>query len=247
MNEGAEKRKFELVCAHLEKASEERAELLIARYLDTAPAPEYAEKIKARFGKAWAGASVLHRAQAKALRADEELLELLSFRKEGSPESFGQAGEWLSRLAESIPDVERVVHRTLKEGKEGKELLAAAALSLRLDLSELMSRADLAGLLVVHVVRGSEIAGQMAAFAAKAEPELVQNVFSKFLVNVLLDKNPDPPMEEMAERRAIVAARTMLPLLGSPIPEVGYQDEDAREIAAMTRRAWAFCDAVSAA
>ena len=246
MNEAAEKRKFELVCAHVEKAPEERAELLIARYLDTTPAQMYAEKIRERFPKAWAGASVLHRAQAKALVADEELLELLRFEGPWDREVKAEIKRGLEALAKEVPDVERVVHRILKRGASGDELLVSGALSLHLDLSELMSRADLGGLLVVHAVSGSSVAGQMGAFAAQIEPELVQNVFSKFLVNVLMDQNPDPPMEEMAERRAIVASRTMLPLLGSPIPEVRYRDEDAIQVAEVTRRAWEYCQELSA-
>lgn len=243
MTKSPEERKFTLVVSHLEKAPLERQVLLLARYLDTDPDQEWVEDISDRFPEAFEEALALRASQMAFLLGDKELLSLLSFRQDLSPGVLSELTARVDALIEEIPDVERVLVRALK-GEDEKALLVAGALGMRRELGELMTTADLAGQLIVSTVMGREIAGPMAAFAAAAEPELAQNVFSKFLVNVLFDKNPDPPMEEKAERRAIVAARTMLPLLKSPIPDVEYRDDDAVLTREQTRRAWAWTRAI---
>ncbi len=234
-----EERKYELLRERIPKADAEKGGRLMLRYLSTSPAPRWAEKLQEEFPEAAAKAGELQRQELEALTADERLLELLAFsdhNQEWSEDPDGRYEELNSRLEaleENIQDqdMERVVRRGLRESDERVQLVAAM-MALHRNLY------DLTPTLLAHVVEGRRHAPQAAVFAALMERDATRDVLARFLVDSIYDDTPEEDLDKVAMRRAIVAARALLPLIGSPAPDVEYVDDDARETARKVRLAF---------
>lgn len=232
-----EERKYELLRERIPQADAEKAGRLMLRYLSTSPAPKWAEKLEGEFPEAAAKAGELQRQELEALTADEGLLELLGFSDQvWSEDPDGRYEELNSRLEaleEEIQDqdMERVVRRGLSESDDRVQLVAAM-MALHRNLY------DLTPTLLAHVVEGRPHAPQAAVFAALMERDATRDVLARFLVDSIYDDTPEEDLDKVAMRRAIVAARALLPLIGSPAPEVEYVDDDARETARKVRLAF---------
>ncbi|RAL23926.1 hypothetical protein DL240_07200 [Lujinxingia litoralis] len=228
----AELRKYELVCDHVAPAPVASAARVLASYLDTSPAPLFERKMRQRFPEAFTRAEALLGGEEQALLCGEEVLELLAFDEKEAGEVGERLDALLAGIAASLERVEPVVRRTLA-GKNSEAKLVAGALAARQEMSEMAS-----GLLAM-VVEGDRYAPQAAVFAAKLAPRLTLHVLGQFLVDVLKSTGADEEHERYSEA-SIVAARTVLPWIGSPLGESSYRGKpSAHEIAEKVRRAWA--------
>lgn len=227
----AELRKFEMVWERLEDATLDAGARLIARYLDTSPAAMFARRMEVAFGEAYGRAEAIRGEEDQALLCNEELLELLAFGESFGSEEAARLRELLDGLVAGLDDgVERVVRRTLEAGRSSEAKLVAGALAARQGYSERAS-----GLLAM-VIHGDPYAPQAAVFAARLAPVLSLHVLGQFLVDVLKSTGVEEDQERHTEG-AIVAARMVLPWIGSPIPEAGYAGKpSAQAVADQVRR-----------
>lgn len=233
----AEARKFEMVSERVEKASMDAGARLIVRYLDTSPAPMFARRMEVAFGEAYERAEAIRGVEDQMLLANPELLELLAFGEGRGGEEATRLAELLDALVAELDDaVERVVRRTLETGRSSEAKLVAGALAAR------QGMIDRASGLLAMVIHGDPYAPQAAVFAARLAPVLSLHVLGQFLVDVLKSTGVEEDQERHTEG-AIVAARKVLPWIGSPIPEAGYAARpSAQQVADQVQRAWDFFD-----
>ena len=233
-----EAKKYELVRRKMKQCTEDRAKKIAGAYLETSPAPLFAEKLAAEFKEIFAGALVSREAGRRAIASDERLVQLLKFETPVQGETVQEMMQRLDEMARQIDDLSAAVRWAVSHG-EPEEALVGAALAARRGLSHVSSA------LLSHVVQAKPFAAQAAAFAAWLTPSTTRHVLARFLVDVLNDSTPrqEYGIDDDALRRSIVAARTVLPRIGSPVDEIAPVDEEAEEVAQTTLRAFEFCGA----
>lgn len=230
----SEEKKYTMVRERLADKTREGREKIFAAYLDTSPAPIFAESMGAEFPDLRRAGEMLRRTRKDLLSSDERLLELLEFQRDFDEETTRELHRRLTNIIEELDDPERVVRTVLSDPKASEHLVAGA-------LAARLSIIDMANPLVALVVTGSPHAPQFAAFAGLLEPTLTRQGLSKFIVDALLDETPDKErlIDEKDLRRAVVAARTVLPRIGSPVEDVEEQiNTAAAETARVVLRTW---------
>lgn len=234
-----ERKKYEMVRDRLQQEGLEEGSSILRRYIDTSPAPMFSEQLAADFDDMYQKARDDHGSGRAKLVADERLTELLRFDESTDDQSdeFDELVERLRDVAADIGDLEGVVDRALVEGDVQAQLVAGAIAVDR-------GWNDQAHGMLMRVVRGRRHAPQMAAFSAWMAPSVARHVLGRFLVDILNDGTPTEDLDADQEdvRRAIVAARTVLPLIGSPLDEIDQIEAEAEETADRVRRAWALCE-----
>ncbi len=233
-----EDKKYRLVRDRLEQQGLEAGAEVLGRYLDTSPAPLFSKQLAADFAAMYDRSADQKGADDRALVADRALVEALKFDEPTQPGDFRRLKQQVDELAEGLHDVEATVQRALLNADADTEAATvAAALAARERL------VDQSHHLLTAVIRGEGFASQAAAFGAWLAPSLAKHVLGRFLVDILNDGTPTEDLQagEQAVRDAIVAARTVLPNVGSPVEEIDQVEQRAEEIAEVTTRAWQFC------
>lgn len=232
-----EQNKYEIVRDKLDTVDDETAADIVGSYLDTSPAPMFSKRLAMDFGDVYDRAQSKRSAGKASLTEDDQLLELLQF---DAP--FDSSGRELYELLEQLAtelagDAKAVAERALAAGDDD-ERLVAGVLAVR------EGATDLSHGLLMEVAAAKLHAPQSAAFAGQLAPSLARHVLGRFLVDVLNEGTPteDLEVDETELQRAIVAARTVLPLIGSPLEEVEQLEAEHEETAERARRAWAFCE-----
>lgn len=231
-----EKTKFEMVRDKLDTVDKRTAADIVGSYLDTSPAPMFSEQLAAEFSGAFERAESKRTTGRALLTADDRLLELLRF--DWTDEDAGaELAELVEELADELDDPAAVATRAVATGDDD-ERLVAGVLAVRLELTELSHG------LLMEVSAATKYAAQSAAFAARLAPSLAKHVLGRFLVDALNDAAPaeDLEVDEEALRRAIVAARTILPLIGSPLEQMEQAGAEHQKTAERVERAWEFCE-----
>lgn len=233
-----EKRKYDALRKKLADCDVATAQKIAAAYLETSPAPLFAERLTRQFDEIFADARERSEAGRRALTDDERLLELLSFEHPVDPEVVAEVADRLDEMTRRIGDVGPVVRKAASEGND-EEALVAGALAVRRMMSPVASA------LLSRLVQAKPFAAQMAAFSGWLTPSSTRHVLGRFLVDVLNDTSAseDREVDDDALRQSIVAARAVLPLIDSPIDDIEYSDGEAREVAQKVHRAWRFCAA----
>lgn len=231
-----EEKKYRLVRDKLEEIGPKAGGEVLSRYLDTSPAPMFSKQLAADFAGMYDRAQDQQGADHQALTGDERLVELLAFDEPMDEDQRRELKNRLDEVADGLRAPQAAVQRALV-GSEPRTGIVAGAVAVRERLT------DQSHNLVTAVVQAEPFAPQAAVFAAWLAPSLVRHVLSRFLVDILNDGTPteDLKADEQAVRDAIVAARTVLPKIGSPVDEIDQVDETAERIAARVRRAWEFC------
>src|SRR5699024_3613193 len=110
------------------------------------------------------------------------------------------------------------LRRALNTGGEDAQFMAAAltAFGARLDLV-----ADILGLFLA----GGGRAPQLAVMAARVDPMVVRNALAQFLVDIAYQNPEESEAELNAEHtHPILSARSLLPLIGSPLPRMTAEE-----------------------
>ena len=232
-----EQEKYELVAQKIDELDADQGAQILGRYLDTSPAPVFSERMANRFGDLYERSQSESEDARNRLADDERLVELLRFETPIDDDGADELDRRLQSVADELRDVPGTIDRALVKST-GDNTLVAAALAVSLGLE------DQAHTMMMDVARATPQSPQFAAFAARLSPSLTRHVLGRFLVDVLNDSEPtaDGDIDEDALRRAIVAARTVLPYIGGDVDEIDQVDAEAEEIAAITRRAWEFCE-----
>lgn len=233
-----ERKKYELVRRRLEESDEKEANRIASAYLETSPGPLFAERLSAEFKEVFEGAQLSQRRGREVIGGDERLVELLQFDEPVKGEFAKELMRRLDEMAQQIDDVSPAVRWAVSRG-EPEEVLVGGALAARRGMSHVANG------LLSHVVQAKPFAAQAAAFAGWLTPSTARHVLARFLVDVLNDSTPrqEYGIDDDDLRRSIVAARTVLPMIGSPVDEITQVEQEAEEVAKTTRRAWEFCGA----
>ncbi len=232
-----EEKKYEMVRNRLLDDPDDTGVTVLGSYLDTDPAPLFVRRLASEFATLYDRAQKQRGVSQATLVGDDRLLELLCFDPSMTDDDEDELAERLDALADEIDDLDATVVRAI-ERNETDSRLVASFLAVDRELSDAAH-----GLLMV-VARGEPHAAQAAVCAGRLAPSLARQVLAGFLVDVLNDSTPteDREVDEDALRRAIVAARTVLPLIGSPVDEIEQIDATAEAVAGRVRRAWEFCE-----
>ena len=262
----AERRKSALVREHLERRRDdvEASVKLVRNYLGTAPAPIFIAEIEAL------DPALMTRARTeleegldlKVLIEDPVLLETLLDPPEldatSAPDLDPEhpANALTARLTDCQARVDAQVgggpamvdaylRRAIKTGSPDAQFIAGAlaAFGARLDL--------VADLLAIFLAGGAR-APQLVVMAARIDPMVVRNALAQFLVDIAYQNPEEPEARLTAERtHTILSARSLLPLIGSPLPQMdaGHlpdTDEFAelRPIPGLVQRSWALWQAI---
>ncbi|MFU8802230.1 MAG: hypothetical protein ACNA8W_00335 [Bradymonadaceae bacterium] len=209
-----EERKYKLVAERIGDRSEDEVESMLMAYLDTAPAPFFLMRLRQRHE------AILRRAE-DALKDEEESwseeVELIGLLEtcEGDPDMIRQ--ELVPRLEAlhvgPFSDVRRL-GRGLNSTNPKTRLIASA-------VAVYGGHHQLTAHLLEHVVHAHPHAPQLVVFSALLDPALTRHALSAFLIDVVWG-NPEEPEAEWTPLRqeAALAARTILPRIGSPLPNV---------------------------
>jgi hypothetical protein len=249
----AERNKYELVRERLdEQESDEDAIGLLRRYLSTQPAPIFVARFRQAHTK-WvdeaerqndAGVDLVVLEQNAALVA-----ALLDPRRldPGQVDLDADAAKLREGLEElrDRPDISQVtLRRGIERGSTGQRLVAAA-------IALVDVQPELAPNILAQVVTGVDSAAQLAVIGARLAPLMARNVFSQFLAEAAWQNPEEPEAKITAERtHAILAARCVLPKIGSPLDAVTADDvpesADAQlhELPGLIDASWALWDAL---
>lgn len=232
----AESEKFERVAAKLEEVGPERGREIVGRYLETEPAPMFVQRLRKLHP------DLLERGSDWEPEGLEELVEDLDSLSEmlRSPSRLRALdSSELQGAARGVGDRATAVARAL--GSENwRHQLVGGALACWSELE------DLAAACFRCVTEGSEVAPQLAVFAALLAPEQTRHAASTFLAEVSW-QNPELPEAELTESRvrAILSARSILPRVDSPMENVDSESlpsiverDDLREIPALVDDYW---------
>ncbi|MFP4600101.1 MAG: hypothetical protein ACLFVJ_17720 [Persicimonas sp.] len=249
----AERNKYELVRERLgEQDSDEDAIGLLRRYLSTEPAPLFVARFRQAHTK-WideaerqndAGADLV------VLEQNAELVNALLDPTQLDPAQVDldadAAGlrEALEALRDN-PDISQVtLRRGIERGSTAQRLVAAAVALVDF-------QRELAPNILAMVVAGVDSAAQLAVIAARLAPLMARNAFSQFLAEAAWQNPEEPEAQITAERtHAILAARCVLPKIGSPLDPVTADDvpdsADAHlhELPGLVDASWALWDAL---
>lgn len=252
----AERRKYALVLKHLalRRDDPQASVKLLRNYLGTAPAPLLVDEIAAAYPQrlAEAQADLERGADLLVLLDDAALLKALT-----SPDP-AEASELRRRLKTRLQRVQRQVdggpemveaflRRAIKTGSPDAQFMAAA-------LAAFATMLDLVADILAIFLAGGHHAPHLAVMAAQIDPMVVRNALAQFLVDIAYQNPEEPEAKINAERtHTILSARTLLPLIGSPLAEV-QPDElpntpefaEIRHIPALLRQSWHMWEQIKA-
>jgi len=212
----AETDKFELVCERLETVDDKEAAGVVARYLETEPAPMFVNRMRKRYPAIVDRASEME-GRAPALEDYEAGSRVAETLVSAEALRAADAAELRNDL-EAVDDPYDVATQALASDGTDDPLLGGALVASA-------GLADLVPTVLCRVTEGTEVAPQLAVFAARTAPEKARHGLSTFLAEVSW-QNPELPEAELTEDRvrAILSARTVLPRVGSPMEAVAVDE-----------------------
>lgn len=252
----AERRKYQLLAEYVERASAKPAAALrlLRNYLETDPAPIFISAVRTRW-PAWLSQAEDARARGEGLDillSSAALIDAL-----GAPQGAAPArvAEELARLMAALLEVvgqpeaaDLLLRRALKSGAPQAKLVAAA-------LATFGGRTDLVQDILGVFLSGAPQAPQFAVMAARLAPLMARNTFAQYLVDIA-GQNPEEPEAKITAARThtILSARSVLPLIGSPLAEMSAEElpdteefAQLRQIPATVAATWKMWQAVAGA
>jgi hypothetical protein len=226
-----EQKKYELVAERIGSRPVEEVIPMMMAYLDMEPAPFFLQRLRQRYGAVVTRAEEALEKEAERWRTQENLLALL--------QGFdGEAETIAVTLRQALEELRsgplgdlRSVKRGISSGNAEARLVASA-------LATYAGYSDVAPLILAHVLAADAYPLHLAVFSARLDSELTRDGLAAWLIDVVWG-NPEEPEAEMtpARREAAMAARAVLPHVGSPLPVLDDQGP-AGETAA--RAQWLF-------
>lgn len=234
----AERRKYKLVAKYVEKVSADAqaARRLLRNYLETEPAPIFISALRTRWPE-WVGEAEDARERGEGLDILVESPRLVAALAEPSTASSEQVAEALAERMRAMSDMaggpaalDLLLRRALKSGSPQAKLVAAA-------LATYGARTDLVRDILGVFLSGAPNAPQFAVMAARLGPLMARNTFAQFLVDIASQNPEEPEAKITAERtHTILSARSVLPLIGSPLADVNAEEfPDTEEFAQLRR------------
>lgn len=228
----AEERKYLLVSERIEEMEQARAQRTATAYFRTMPAPIFTEAFEARFPELSATAmeTIREGRDLKPLTENEALIAALREVDEGAVDEMVSG---LRELAER-DDFEQIMQFGVMSGGDD-EVLVAGAMAVWLGRTEFVAR------FLHRVALGEAVAPYMAVMAGILSPQVTLHTLGQVLVDAAL-ANPEEPGNQMTSQRAaaLVSARCVLPMVGSPLKNMDEGDfpEDIQAISELVQRAW---------
>ena len=193
---------------------------LLARYLETSPAPGFTRRLEADHPELVAAARDLHVGRTDpdaCFGPDADLAELLR-RPTGDASLAGR----LAALAARLEHPRAACAAAMTRGTRDQILIAASLITflrLRDDCDHLLAR----------FLESSPDAPALGAAAASLDPAKTRQALSLMLADSAWG-NPEEPEHQMTldRARALVAARSILPSVGSPAPPIRIEELGAR-------------------
>ena len=231
---GAEARKHALVMAHIKDAPEARQLSLLTGYLSTRPAPLFAGQIAHAYPALWDHAKAAWHARQNVtyIPHREALLGALRALDQADAKNVTF---WLEALQVRPDRLE--IERILDQGTPDGVLLMAAHAAIH-------GAEPLAQPLLNRVMLAVDDVIPLAVIASRLSPRAASQAFSLMLVETMMG-NPEDPHNQWtpARAKATIVVRSLLPWLGSQIPEVrlGADHPDApllQDVRQRTRGAW---------
>ena len=207
----AEARKHDLVLAHTQGASAARQLSLLTGYLSTKPAPLFARRIAAAYPALWPQAKAAWHARQNLTHLPHRstLFKALGALDQADP---GQVASWLWSHAAEFDRFE--IERILDQGTPEGILLMAA-------IAGVHGAESLSQPLLHRVMFAPDEVIPLAVIAAHLSPQAASQAFSLMLVETVMGNPEDPHnLWTPALARTTIVVRSLLPWLGSPIPEV---------------------------
>jgi hypothetical protein len=253
----AERKKYELVRERLlvrepgeAQETDEDAVGLLRRYLSTRPAPLFVARFRQAHTK-WVDEAERQNDAGVDLLVLEQNADLVAALLDPRLLDTGGVDLDAARLREALeefcdnPDISQVtLRRGIERGTTGQRVVAAAVALVDV-------QPELASNILGRVVAGVDGAAQLAVIAARLAPLMARNVFSQFLAEAAWQNPEEPEAQITAERtHAILAARCVLPKIGSPLDAVTADDvpesADPRlhELPGLVDASWALWDAL---
>lgn len=249
----AEARKYELVVERLSGELEpEQAMALVRRYLETRPSPLFATRLRRAYPghMAAAEAAIADQPELEAMAERDALVDLLVRPPVGADAAAEALADELAALAAAVDVRDALLLKAIETGSADQKIAAAA-------LAVWTGSTDVAPTLIGAAVgargpAGATHVGAMAVLAARLAPAVSRQVFGQLLAEASW-QNPEEPEAELTPARAeaILAARCLLPRLGSPLGAVDPEampetlpEASLRDLPARIARLWAILDAL---
>lgn len=216
----AARRKDAIVRERLAALSGADAVSLLARYLETSPAPGFTRRLEADHPELFAAAREVHTSRTDpdaCFGPDADLAALLR-RPTSDPALAGR----LAALAARLERPRAACAAAMTRGSQDQILIAASLITflrLRDDCDHLLAR----------FLESSPDAPALGAAAASLDPVRTRQALSLMLADSAWG-NPEEPEHQMTpdRARALVAARAILPYVGSPAPPIRIEELGAR-------------------
>lgn len=210
---GAEARKYDLVAKRVAQQSPDERVNTLTAYLQTKPAPLFCQLMSEQFGEHWLQAQedLSELKHLSVFREQTALLDVLR-QTQVDPNALKDA---LSQSTAAI-DAQGWRHRlplALESTQEDDRLVAAALACHWREIGWCSTLLD-------HFLAAQPDSYIIGVMAAALEPMMAKQVFSLFLLDMSLG-NAEEPEYQLTDIRIqlILAARWLLPHLGSPIDD----------------------------
>ncbi len=229
----SEKRKYNLIAERVAEMEPADAQRTATAYFRTGPAPIFEEAFATRFPELSANAreTIMDGSDLEPLVENRALIEAL---REVGDDAVGVMVEGLTKLA-NRPDFEQLMAFGSRSDDDEKVLVAAA-------IATWLGRTEYVAPFLHRVAMGEAIAPFVAVMAGILSPHVTLHTLGQILVDAAL-ANPEEPGQQMTPERAaaLVSARCVLPLVGSPLKSMDDGDfpEDIRVITDLVERSWA--------
>ncbi|MEM1348700.1 MAG: hypothetical protein AAGI01_09110 [Myxococcota bacterium] len=227
----AERRKLELVRRRLPEDDAKALEMLLG-YLSTKPAPAMLGALESERPElvAEARAERARRTDTSALTDHTQLVSALR-----SGRDHTQIARGLQRILAAIPRVDTLVEAAI-DAEDPDVVLVASSLAAMLEMPEHASA------MLRHVMANSSDAPVLVALAAKLDPKMTRQALGVMLADAAWG-NPEEPEYQLtrARARALMAARCILPRVGSPMKGVSLdaaqtQTQDVGDVPELVER-----------
>lgn len=218
----AERRKYELTAKYVAKCveKEDAALQLLRNYLETDPAPIFVSAMRTRWSD-WVARAEDARDRGEGLEILQESPALIAALQAPGDASAAMVAEELAKLTAKLSEAvagtgasDLILRRALRVGEPQAKLVAAA-------MATFGGRVDLVREILGVFLSGASHAPHYAVMAARLAPLTTRNTFAQYLVDIASQNPEEPEAKITAERtHTILSARSVLPLIGSPLPAV---------------------------
>ena len=218
-----EQKKLELITSRAHSVSEERLQEMLVGYLTTRPAPLFQSKLGAKLPAPFE-AALAQWSRLRAMDVPHQSALLEAARAQPAFCDIPQAVEMLQETCALLGAPERVMRGVLMDPRAHAEAKVLAALCAGYCIASHLCEAVLSQVLLAP----SQDIELFAVIAAHLDPVMTRQVLALSLADISWG-NPEEPENQWtpARARATITARTLLPLVGSPLGSFDLESFEA--------------------